>query len=138
MIVHVALVFLVPVLSGALVVHLLWPDREIVHLFLKFFLGIGVGLGISSLQYFVYLFFFAGQTWFIAVELATFLILLLAAISAERKRGAGSRTDKDESPPTDATRRRSLLRQVWWCFWFRCAARPAICCAGGRAIGTPG
>jgi hypothetical protein len=92
MILPLALVFSIPVLSGALVVHLLWPDREIVHLLFKFFLGIGVGLGISSLQYFVYLFFFAGQTWFFAVELATFLILLLAAIYAERKRGTEPRT----------------------------------------------
>jgi hypothetical protein len=90
MILRLILVFSVPVLSGTLVVHLLWPGREIVHLFFKFFLGIGVGLGISSLQYFVYLFFFAGRTWFMAVELATFLVLLLAAISAERKRTPGS------------------------------------------------
>lgn len=89
MILEVLLVFLVPVLSGALIVHLLWPDRKLVNLLFKFFLGIGVGLGITSLQYFVYLFFFAGQTWFIALQLATFLVLLLAAISAGRKRETG-------------------------------------------------
>jgi hypothetical protein len=85
-----ALVFLLPILSGALLVHLFWPDRDPVFLLLKFFLGIGVGLGLSSLQYFVYLFFFAGQTWFIAVELATFFALLLAAVSADRKRTPGT------------------------------------------------
>ncbi|MGE5073475.1 MAG: hypothetical protein ACM3MF_08615 [Anaerolineae bacterium] len=72
----IALVFLLPVLSGVLLVHLLWPDRSLSALALKFFLGIGTGLGINSLLYFVYLRVFAGQHWFIYVQLASLILLI--------------------------------------------------------------
>ncbi len=77
-------IFLLPVLSGGMFVHLLWPERDIKILFFKFFLGIGVGLGLSSLLYFLYLFAFAGQHWFVFIQLAIFLIFLAFTIWKEK------------------------------------------------------
>lgn len=76
-------VFLLPILTGGLLVHLLWPDRQVKNLVLKAFLGIGIGLGISSLSYFVYMLLFAGQHWFLAIQLVT--LLILAAANAWRE-----------------------------------------------------
>ena len=72
----IVIVYLLPVLSGGLLAHLLWPDRKAANLALKAFLEIGIGLGLNSLSYFLYLSFFAGQHWFIAVQVLTFLLLL--------------------------------------------------------------
>jgi hypothetical protein len=80
------LIFLLPILTGSLLVHMLWPDRALKNLVLKAFLGIGVGLGIASLSYFLYLSMFAGQHWFIAVQAISLLILLAANLWQERKR----------------------------------------------------
>ena len=44
-----ALVYGPPILSGALLVHLLWPDRSSPGLVLQAFLGIAIGLGSSLL-----------------------------------------------------------------------------------------
>lgn len=81
------IVFLLPVLNGGMLIHLVWPEREIKALLFKAFLGIGVGLGIWSLLYFLYMLFFAGQRWFIFVQLAIFLGLFVLTIQQERKRG---------------------------------------------------
>ncbi len=78
-------IFLVPILIGGLVVHLLWPERDFKILIFKAFLGIGIGLGLSSLLYFLYLLPFAGQHWFIFVQLTIFLTLLALTIWKERK-----------------------------------------------------
>lgn len=80
-------IFLLPILIGAMVVHLLWPERDFKILVFKAFLGIGVGLGLSSLLYFLYLFLLAGQRWFIFIELAIFLVLSFIVIQKERKQG---------------------------------------------------
>lgn len=79
------IVFLLPVLSGGMLIHLLWPDRDIKNLFFKAFLGIGVGLGLWSLLYFVYMLLFAGQRWFIFAQAAIFLLLLAILVWKERK-----------------------------------------------------
>ena len=80
-------IFLLPILTGGLLVQLLWPDRDFKNMVLKAFLGIGVGLGIASLSYFLYLSFFAGQHWFIAVQIVSLLIVLAAAGWQTRKQG---------------------------------------------------
>jgi hypothetical protein len=54
---------------------------------LKAFLGIGIGLGSWSLLYFLYLLLFAGQHWFIGIQLVIFFGLLAITIWEERKRG---------------------------------------------------
>lgn len=76
-----------PILSGGLFVHLLWPERDAKILFFKAFLGIGVGLGLSSLLYFLYMLFFAGGHWFVLVQWAILLVLLTITVSQERKHG---------------------------------------------------
>ena len=81
------LVFLLPILTGGLLVHLLWPDRAGWAVFLKAFLGIGVGLGIWSLLYFLYMLLLAGQHWFSVIGWVIFLVLLAVTVWNERKRG---------------------------------------------------
>jgi hypothetical protein len=81
------LVFLIPILTGGMVVHLVWPDREGRVLFLKLFLGTGIGLGIWSLLYFLYLLIFADRHLFVVIQLAIFIVLLAITIWVERKRG---------------------------------------------------
>ncbi len=83
-------VFILPILTGALLLHLVWPERKISLLFFKAFLGIGIGLGISSLLYFLYMLLFAGQHWFIVAQIVIVIALLIAAILVERKRGGFS------------------------------------------------
>ncbi len=78
-------IFLLPILTGGLLVHLLWPDRQVKNLVLKAFLGIGIGLGISSLSYFVYMLLFAGQHWFVAIQLVTLLFVAAANVWREWK-----------------------------------------------------
>jgi hypothetical protein len=82
----IIVVFLLPILTGGLLVHLFWPDKGILHLTLKAFLGVGIGLGITSLTYFLYMSLFAGQHWFIVVQAVTILILLVASVWHARKR----------------------------------------------------
>jgi len=66
-----------PVLTGTIIVHLLWIGKNnLVELAIKLSLGIGIGLGISSLLYFVYLILFAASPYFLYVELALFFTVL--------------------------------------------------------------
>lgn len=82
-------VFILPLLTGVLLAHLLWPDRTLQGLLLKVSLGIGIGLGARSLLYFAYLLLFAGQNWFIVIELGAFLAV--AALTVQRESQHGSR-----------------------------------------------
>ena len=81
--------FLLPILTGVMLVHNIWPDRAPAILVFKAFLGIGIGLGIWSLLYFLYLLWFAGQHWFIVIQLIIFILLLATTVWEERKRGWG-------------------------------------------------
>jgi hypothetical protein len=83
-------VFILPILTGASLLHLIWPERKLSLLFFKAFLGIGIGLGISSLLYFLYMLLFAGQHWFIFVQITAVVGLLIAVLWVERKRGGFS------------------------------------------------
>lgn len=69
-------VFLLRSLIGFLLMELLWPHRNPAQVLLKISLGIGMGLGISSLLYFLYLLAFAGQHFFLWVELSFLLVLI--------------------------------------------------------------
>jgi hypothetical protein len=82
-------IFLLPVLTGGLLVHLLWPDRELKNLVLQAFLGTGIGLGITSLSYFLYMSLFAGQHWFIALQVFTLVVALAAVLWQARKQSSG-------------------------------------------------
>lgn len=80
------LAFLPAVLSGVLLVHLLWPDRAFWSLVFKSSLGIGVGLGLRSLLYFVYLLAFPARHIFLYFDLPALLCLLIVAAARERPR----------------------------------------------------
>lgn len=80
-------IFFLPIATGGLLIHLIWPDRDGKILVFKAFLGIGIGLGISSLLYFLYLFWFADRHGFIVIQLLIFFLLLAITIWREWKRG---------------------------------------------------
>ncbi len=80
------LVFLLPLLSGGLLAHLIWPEPGLKPALFKAFLGVGLGLGIWSILYYLFMLLFAGQHWFIFVQLLEFLALLLAVLWRERNR----------------------------------------------------
>jgi len=79
------LVFLPPMLAGILIIHLLWPERGWKVLWIKVFLGIGLGLGQASLLDFIYMLLFSNEYGFLLVQLAIFAGLLIAVIVRERK-----------------------------------------------------
>ena len=79
------LVFLPSILSGILIVHLLWPERGWKVIWVKIFLGIGLGLGQASLLDFIYMLLFSNENGFLFVQLALFVGLLAIVITHERK-----------------------------------------------------
>lgn len=76
--------FLPPLLIGLLLVRLLWSEATATGFILQVFLGIGIGFGVNSLLYFVYLLLFAGSHFFTAIQLAVLVILSLAAVRLRR------------------------------------------------------
>jgi len=71
------LIFSPPIMTGILIAHLLWMDKNNpIELLFKLSLGTGLGLGISSLLYYIYLLIFPGSPYFIFVELALFSMIL--------------------------------------------------------------
>ena len=60
------LVLGLPILTGTLLIHLVWIGKnQPIDLILKISLGTGIGLGISSLLYFVCLIFFDGGAYLV-------------------------------------------------------------------------
>jgi hypothetical protein len=78
-------IYLVPVLCGSLLAHLLWPDKRGMALLLKLALGVGAGLGISSIVYFLSLLIAPGRIN-IPVVLGA-LLVFLSVITFVRERG---------------------------------------------------
>ena len=96
------LLFLLPVVCGGLLAHVLWPDPRQVNLMFKAFLGIGIGLGAWSLSFFVYLLAFAGENWFIILEGAALVVLVVIALIQNKRldpRPPSSRTALHLTPP---------------------------------------
>ncbi len=79
------LVFLPSVLSGILIIHLLWPERGWKVIWVKVFLGIGLGLGQASLLDFIYMLLFSKENGFFFFQLALFVCLLIVVVLRERK-----------------------------------------------------
>ncbi len=79
------LYFIPAILTGALLVHLLWQDERPLALLLKLSLGIGAGLGINSLLYFLSLLVAPGRVNILAVQLL--LSSALIGLVVLQKRG---------------------------------------------------
>jgi hypothetical protein len=102
------LVFLPALLSGMLLVHILWPDGRFWSLAVKVFLGMGVGLGLRSLLYFLYLLVLPARNAFIFIDLACLLTLLSIAVVMQRRTGSLDRALA--SPPALSRARRRYRR----------------------------
>jgi hypothetical protein len=77
-------VFLPALIAGLGFVHLFWKNDQLAALALKVFLGIGLGLGITSCLYFLRLLLFPGQGGYLLVE-TIFLALVLIALFVRRR-----------------------------------------------------
>jgi hypothetical protein len=82
-----ALFYALPLVGGALLVHLLWPNRRPSSMVFKAFLGAGLGLGLQSLLYFVYLLTFATGDGFLALEVTT--VVALGALVLRKYKSIG-------------------------------------------------
>lgn len=78
------LVYFPAILVGFFLVHLIWPQRDLMGLLLTFFLGIGAGLGLTSFLYFIVLLLAPSGTFFISLQLAVLVVLLLLILYRER------------------------------------------------------
>ena len=72
------------VLSGGILVHLIWLDKEFKSILLKMFLGIGVGLGLNSFLYFIYLSLSRRQVGFIVFQILGLIILISILVFKEK------------------------------------------------------
>jgi hypothetical protein len=69
-------IYVLHFLIGFMFMSLVWPTEKQLEGFLKAALAIGIGLGISSLLYFLYILFLIGQHFFIYIELTLLFILV--------------------------------------------------------------
>jgi hypothetical protein len=97
------LVYIPAVAIGFLLVHLLWPERGLFALLFKFFLGIGAGLGLTSLLYFIILLVIPIGFPFLTLQIIILLILLFITFRRERNmqyatRNISSRSEAERTP----------------------------------------
>lgn len=102
-----ALVFAPAILSGMLLVHILWPERTFWILVLKAFLGIGIGLGFRSLLYFLYLLVLPAHNSYLYIDLSFFACLAVIVAVLELHRGRAD--EASLSMPTLAASQRILI-----------------------------
>ncbi len=79
------LIYLGKAIGGMAVIHLVWDSREPKHLVLKLFLGTGVGMGVSSLIYFIWFIVGFSASQFPYFELLLFFILVVVNLIKEYK-----------------------------------------------------
>lgn len=75
---------LVPILSGVALIHIIWKKRDANSIFLKLFLGTGIGLGVNSLLYFVYLLLFERQSGYFIFQILYLSVLMLFVFFQEK------------------------------------------------------
>lgn len=78
------LYFLPSILVGSLLVHLLWPDERPLAALLKFSLGIGMGLGLNSILYFLALLLGAGAVSALIAQIILAVVLSGAIVVLRR------------------------------------------------------
>jgi len=79
--------FIPALVSGAVLAHIFWPERRFWALLTKVFLGAGIGLGMRSLLYFLYLLVLPGRNLYIYFDLALLACLLALAMRGEYRSG---------------------------------------------------
>lgn len=85
MIAQSLLVLLPSIISGGILTHLIWPERELKSILVKLFLGIGIGLGINSLLFFIYLLVFNRSSGFFVLQIFLAILLVALLILTERR-----------------------------------------------------
>ena len=83
MILIAALIYLGKGLGGLALVHLIWDSREPKHFVFKLFLGLGAGLGLSSLLYFLWFWVGLPASGYPYFELLLIAVFLAATLSRE-------------------------------------------------------
>ena len=84
------LTFLPPMLIGTLILHLLWADgKSLSAWFIKLSAGSGLGLGLSSLLYYLRLTFFPASSYFLVLEIAVPLALAVIAFLKRKPTSRG-------------------------------------------------
>ncbi len=78
------LVYIPAILIGFLLIHLIWRDDDLSSIFIKFFTGIGAGLGISSFLYFATLLIAPSKIPFIVIQLIFLFIVLTLNVFYKR------------------------------------------------------
>lgn len=73
------LTFIPTVILGTLIVHIVWAEKSVSALLLKFSLGTGLGLGVSSLLYFLTLQTVPGRVNMLILQGVLLVVLLLFA-----------------------------------------------------------
>jgi hypothetical protein len=73
------------IITGVLIADLLWEDDAPTALLLKLFVGAGLGLGVNSLLYFLYMLLFAGKHFFVYVQLAVLLLALWVELRIRKR-----------------------------------------------------
>ena len=89
------LIYIPAVVIGFLLVHLLWPERGLWPLLFKLFSGIGLGLGLTSLLYFIILFVMPVGFPFLILQIIILLVLLF--ITMHRERNISSRSEAEQT-----------------------------------------
>lgn len=79
------LYFAPSILTGSLIVHLLWRDERPLALLLKLSLGIGMGLGINSILYFLSLLATSGKLNILPLQLLLASVLTAVAFLQKRR-----------------------------------------------------
>ena len=77
-------ILLPAVLSGGILIHLIWPDKGFKSILFKLFLGLGIGLGLNSLLYFIYLLVSKRQVGFIVFQILGLVILVSILLFREK------------------------------------------------------
>lgn len=78
------LVYMPGLAIGSLLVHTIWPERSLLILLLKAIIGIGTGLGLISLLYFIVLLVDPVGFPFLTFQIIILLVLLFITIRRER------------------------------------------------------
>lgn len=73
--------FIPTILLGTLIVHLIWPEKSLSAILLKFSLGTGLGLGISSILYFLVLHIAPGRVNMLILQAILLIPLFIAGYS---------------------------------------------------------